>query len=92
MIASKFIQIQTAATGTNFTTLPDLPARVVNVINATGTSLSFVHTNDDDEIEFVLPDGMAFAFDGINNANQLKVKRTDESNTQVTLNAMEVVL
>ncbi|MGV3659797.1 MAG: hypothetical protein ACO1TE_06425 [Prosthecobacter sp.] len=92
MTAAKFIQLTTHATGTNFTAFPDTPGNVVTVVNHTGTSLTFQHVADADEGEFVLPNGMAYAFRGLSNANQLRVKRTDESNTPVTLESVEVEL
>ena len=92
MIAAKFITLETSATGTDFVPFANLPAHCVNVINDTGIDLTFQHVNDADNGEFILPNGMAFAFRGINNANQLQVKRTDESATQVTLTSVEVEL
>lgn len=90
MISAKFITIDTAVSGTDFTPFPDAPCRTVNVWNLTGQSLTFKYANDDGE--FRLPSGLAYAFNGINNASQLLVKRTDEDTTPVTLNSVEVEL
>lgn len=92
MIAAKFLTLQTAASGATYVPFSSQPCSIVNVVNNTGTALSFVHTTDANSVEFVLPDGMAYAFTGINNADQLKVRRTDASDTQVTLNSVEVEL
>jgi len=91
MISAKFLQVQTSADGASFVTLPSQPAISVDIYNGTGTDLTFLHTTDADNTEFVLPSGLAFSFRGITNANQLKVKRTDESATQVTLKSVEAI-
>ena len=92
MISASFLQVQTSADGTSFTPLPDKPAISVDIYNGTGTDLTFIHAVDTDAVEFVLPSGVAFSFRGIRNANQLKVKRTDSSATQVTLKSVEAIL
>lgn len=90
MISTKFIQLTTSGTGSTFVAFADLPAHIVNVFNGTGTSLTFKNSADADEGEFELPSGIAYAFRGITNAGQLLLKRTDESNTPVTLKSVEV--
>lgn len=92
MISTKFIQLSTSEVGSAFVAFADLPAHVVNVFNGAGTGLTFKNLADADEGEFELPSGIAYAFRGITNANQLLVKRTDESNTPVTLKSVEVEL
>lgn len=92
MIAGKFLNLETSATGTEFVAFADVKCHALNVLNLTGTSLTFQYVNDDDETDFVLPHGMAYAFRGLNNANQLKVKRTDESDAQVTIKTVEATL
>lgn len=89
MISSKFLTLTTNEDGASFVAFPDAPAHTLNVINATGVDLTFQHIGDEDEGEFILPSGMGFAFRGITNANQLRVKRSDENTTTVTLNAVE---
>lgn len=90
MIAAKFLTLTTSTDGTEFTTFDDVACRTVNVWNLTGQSLTFKYANDAGE--FVLPNGLAYAFNGINNAKQLLVKRTDESDTPATLSSVEVEL
>ena len=90
MTSAKFTAATTSADGTSFVALNDLPCHFVHVLNKTGTPLTFKYATDDGV--FVLPDGMAWSFRGLNNANQLSVKRTDESTSQVTLNSIEVEL
>jgi hypothetical protein len=92
MISTKFIQLTTSEEGDEFVAFDDLPAHVVNIFNGTGTGLTFKNSADTDDGEFELPSGIAYAFRGITNANQLLVKRTDESDTPVTLKSVEVEL
>ncbi|CAB4186607.1 hypothetical protein UFOVP1329_4 [uncultured Caudovirales phage] len=90
MTAAKFLSLTTSEVGTDFVAFEDSPCSIANVWNLTGQSLTFKYANDAGT--FVLPTGLAYAFCGLNNANQLRVKRSDESNTPVTLNSVEVEL
>ncbi|MEN3940681.1 hypothetical protein WJU23_05250 [Prosthecobacter sp. SYSU 5D2] len=90
MISSKFITVTTAVDGTSFTALPSAQAHFVHVLNNTGEDLAFKYSTD--EGTFVLPANTAWTFRGLNNANQLLVKRADESATPVTLSSVEVEL
>lgn len=88
MTSAAFLpSIQTAADGTSFVTLPAMLCSAVHVLNLTGTALSFKRGSAAEA--FVLPASAGYTFRGITNANQLAVKRTDESATRVTLNSME---
>lgn len=86
---AEFISIQTAATGTNWTAFggadsTDTRFNRLHVINNTGTTLSF-RRNGGGTV-FNLPQGLTWSF-AIVHLSNLEVKRTDESNTQVTIYA-----
>lgn len=89
MIASTFINPKTASDGTKFASLPDMPAEMVHIANTTTVALLVKRTNSG--ASFKLPVGLAASFRGINNANQLSVKRADDG-VQITLESVEVEL
>lgn len=76
-------QIQTAVTGTNFTALTSLLCYEVCFSNNTGQDISVRKVGG--SVEFVVFAGTMMTFDGITNSNQLELRRTDTSNTQVTI-------
>ncbi|MBK8093060.1 MAG: hypothetical protein IPK32_13995 [Verrucomicrobiaceae bacterium] len=92
MIASKFLHLQTSTSGNEYVAFESTPASQLHVANGTGTTLSFKHAYNEDGDDFELPDGLAWTFRGITNADQLLVKRADDSTTQVTLKSVEVEL
>lgn len=75
--------VQTAATGTNYTALTAQVCRVVHIINDTGTALE-VRQNGAG-VALPVATGTGFSFFGVTNASELSVRRTDTSNTQVTV-------
>lgn len=76
-------QIQTAATGTSYTTLATLSCYQVCFSNNTGQDISVRYVGQ--TIPIVVFAGTMMTFDGITNTNQLEIKRTDSSNSQVTI-------
>lgn len=72
----------TAATGTNWTALPSHQTKEVSFVNLSGTSISVRYGAG---VGLSLPNGTGFTFKGVTNTNQLQVKRTDNSNTQVAV-------
>ena len=74
--------VQTAATGTNYTALAARACRVVHIFNNTGTDIEV--RQDGAGVAVPVYAGTYFTFRGIDNANQLAVRRVDTSNTQVT--------
>lgn len=79
------LTVQTAATGTNYTAFASTPCSRLTLFNGTGTSLDVQQGGAG--ANFTIPTGTSFTFDGLTNANQLGVRRTDTTNTQVTASA-----
>lgn len=73
---------QTAATGTNWTALASHAAKQVTIINTTGSAIAVRYGTG---TAISLPDGSGYTFRGLTDSNGLQVKRTDDSNTQVTV-------
>lgn len=75
--------VQTAAVGTDYTALPSGAGFKVDGDNTTGTSLTFRRVGT--TVTFAFASGATVSLPCVANANEWEVKRTDDSNTQVTL-------
>jgi hypothetical protein len=75
--------VQTAATGSNFTILNTRVCRRVHIFNDTGADLEV--QQDGGGVAVPVYAGTYFTFNGIENSNQLAVRRKDQANTQVTV-------
>jgi hypothetical protein len=74
--------VQTASTGTNYTTLGAQACKQVTICNDTGTKLEV--QQDGAGAAFRIHDNSYYTFYGLRNASQLGIRRADTSNTQVT--------
>lgn len=79
------IALQTNATGATFNTFGSQACKQLTVVNDTGTKLEFKFASE--TVYLPLPDGQAYTFYGIANANEVNMRRADTSNTQVTAKA-----
>lgn len=77
--------LQTNATGTTFTAFSNQACKQLTISNQSGTTIEV--RQDGAGVAFQIPTGAFYTFFGITNANQLDVRRTDTSNTQVTITA-----
>lgn len=73
----------TNATGTSYTAFADQLCSRLVISNNTGTAIVF--RQDATGAEFPIPDGQMLAIGGLTNANQIQVRRSDHSNTQVAV-------
>lgn len=74
--------VQTAATGSNFASLASQACKQVEFQNNTGADIEV--RQDGAGVATPVFDGTYYTFAGLTNANQLSVRRVDQSNTQVT--------
>jgi hypothetical protein len=79
------IAVTTAATGTNFTAFASQACKQLTISNQSGTVVEV--RQGATGVALQIPTGAFYTFFGISNANQLDVRRTDVSNTQITLTA-----
>lgn len=79
------ISAQTSATGANFVAFGSQLCKKLTISNQTGTTIE-VRQNGTG-VAFQIPTGNFYIFTGITNANQLSIRRSDSSNTQVTVTA-----
>lgn len=85
MDAGGNVTVQTAAVGTNWTAFAANVAKQLTLVNNSGTTISF--RQDGAGVALDIPTGSSFTILGLDNANQISVRRTDTSNTQVTVGA-----
>lgn len=79
------ISITTASTGTNFTAFASQVCKQLTLSNQSGTVVEV--RQGATGVALQIPTGAFYTFFGITNTNQLDVRRTDVSNTQITLTA-----
>lgn len=79
------MSVQTAATGSTYTAFASQACKQLTIVNDSGTTVLFQQGGTGVGVPVL--DGTAFTIFGITNANQIGLKRKDDSNTQVTLAA-----
>ena len=84
--------VQTSATGSSFVALASAACNVVRIINAWPGAADIEVRRGGAGVTIPVPGGAERAFDGLTNANELDVRRIDQSNTQVTISCEKVVL
>lgn len=77
------LSVQTSATGSTYVALGSSPAFKATLSNQSGTTIDVRQGGAG--IAFPIPTGQIFEFEGITNTSDLSIKRTDNSNTQVTV-------
>jgi hypothetical protein len=76
-------ETQTAATGTNWTALASGATKTITVRNRTGTSIDIRKVGG--SVFFTMVDGDDVPLPVLANSNEWEIKRTDNSNTRVTI-------
>jgi hypothetical protein len=85
MTTATIVSVTTAATGTNWTAFSSQACDALDIVNNSGTAVEYRRGGSGSSIP--IPSGSARLVLGIENANEISVRRTDTSNTQVTLTA-----
>lgn len=79
------ISVTTASTGTNYTAFASQACKQLTVSNQSGTVVEVRQGGAG--VALQIPTGAFYTFFGLTNTNQLSLRRTDTSNTQITLTA-----
>jgi hypothetical protein len=79
------IAVTTATTGSNYTAFTSQVCKQLTLSNQSGTVVEV--RQGATGVALQIPTGTFYTFFGITNTNQLDVRRTDVSNTQITLTA-----
>jgi hypothetical protein len=82
--------VSTAATGTNFVQLVSAPASEVVIYNRSGVEISWRYGASGQELRIV--NGIGETIPVVANADEIRVRRTDQSNTPVTINYRGVLM
>jgi hypothetical protein len=85
MSTAGHLSVQTNATGTIYTAFASQECKQLTLSNQSGIVVEVRQGGSG--VALQIPTGAFYTFFGITNANQLDVRRTDASNTQVTLTA-----
>lgn len=83
--ASGHLSINTAATGTNYTAYANTPCFQLTISNDTGTPLDILQGGAGEP--FKMLSATYITLYGLTNADQISVRRTDTSGTQVDVSA-----
>lgn len=83
--SATILPLTTNATGTTFTAFAAQACIALDIVNNTGTTVEYRRGATGTAMQ--IPTGAARMVIGITNANQVDVRRTDVSNTQVTMQA-----
>jgi hypothetical protein len=84
-ITASILALQTAATGANYAVFASTACTSLEIINLTGVDLEYRRSGAGET--FPLPANSSRTVLGLTNANQIGVRRIDQSNTQVTVKA-----
>lgn len=84
------LALTTAATGTNYTAFASQACTALDIVNNTGVTIEY--RRNAAGVAMQIPTGAARMVIAITNANQVDVRRTDTSNTTVTMQAEAFVL
>lgn len=84
-LSGTILGLTTNATGTTYTAFASQACTALDIVNNTGTTIEYRRNAAGTAMQ--IPTGTARMVIGITNANQVDVRRTDTSNTQVTLQA-----
>ena len=88
--SSQMIQVQTAANGTSWASFPVAPCQTITIYNQTGVRIR-VGLDSSPTIYTVLEPDMGIPLATPNNSSNARVKRDDESTTQVAVTALAVL-
>ncbi len=79
--------IQTNATGANWTAFASQACTQLDIVNDASTAVDIEYRRNGAGNTMRIAAGAGRLIAGITNANQISIRRVDQSNTQVTLNA-----
>ena len=82
---NKILSVTTAIVGANFTAFPSYACTNLLITNYTDLAFDFLRGGVGDYL--TIPALQSYNFTGLTNANQISIRRNDESNTPATLNS-----
>lgn len=83
--SASILSAQTQSTGSNYTTFSTQACWALDIANNSGVAIEYRRDGTGNTI--AIPTGASRLVLGIYNANQISIRRVDQSNTQVTVTA-----
>jgi hypothetical protein len=84
------LSLTTAATGTNYTAFSSQTCQALDIVNTSSVAIEYRRGATGNSMTIL--SGSSRLVVGISNANQIDIRRVDQSNTQITLPAEAIVL
>ena len=88
--SATIMSLTTAATGTNYTAFSSQTCNSLDIVNTSSVAIEYRRGATGSSMTIL--SGSSRLVVGISNANQIDVRRVDQSNTQITIPAEAIVL
>lgn len=88
--SSVFMSATTSATGATYVAFSSQACTIIDIDNRTTVQIEV--QKDGAGVAVLIPVGTVRSFSGITNANQLAIRRVDQSNTQVSVTAEAITV
>jgi len=89
-VSVTIMSLTTAATGTNYTAFSSQTCHALDIVNTSSVSIEYRRGATGNTMTIL--SGSSRLVTGITNANQIDVRRTDTSNTQITIPAEAITI
>ena len=89
-VSATILSLTTAATGTNYTAFSSQTCQSLDIVNTSSVAIEYRRGATGNSMTIL--SGSSRLVVGITNANQIDVRRVDQSNTQITIPAEAIVI
>lgn len=89
-VSATILSLTTAATGTNYTAFSSQVCQSLDIVNTSSVAIEYRRGATGSSMTIL--SGSSRLVVGISNANQIDVRRVDQSNTQITIPAEAIVI
>jgi len=89
-VSATILSLTTAATGANYTAFSSQTCQSLDIVNTSSVAIEYRRGAAGNSM--IILNGSSRLVVGITNANQIDVRRVDQSNTQITIPAEAIVI
>lgn len=89
-VSATILSLTTAATGTNYTAFSSQTCQALDIVNTSSVAIEYRRGATGNAMTIL--SGSSRLVVGITNANEIDVRRVDQSNTQITIPAEAIVI
>jgi hypothetical protein len=89
-VSATILSLTTAATGSNYTAFTSTTCQSLDIVNTSSVAIEYRRGATGNSMTIL--SGSSRLVVGITNANQIDVRRVDQSNTQITIPAEAIVI